>query len=159
VSFTCRGAWVNKTYLVYVVDDEKDVRDLLGQICEDRGFACRGFASGEEFLDALDDLEPGCVLLDMRLPRRNGLQVQAEMARRGRAFPVIAITGYAGVDMAVESMRMGAVDFIEKPFTHDVLFEALDRACARIPGGDESASAPSSPASASDMERPNPPQR
>jgi len=113
------------------------VRDLLVDLCEDRGLACRAFSSGEEFLGALQDLEPGCVLLDMRLPQLNGLQVQAEMQSRGRAFPVIAITGYADVDMAVDSMRMGAVDFLEKPFDTAVLFEAIGRGLAMLgnPGG------------------------
>ena len=123
---------MSSTHPVYVVDDEPGIRDLLVHLCEDRGLACRAFADGEQFLDALSDLPPGCVLLDMRLPRRNGLQVQAEMIGRGRAFPVIAITGYADVDMAVEAMRMGAVDFLEKPFQNDVLFEAIDRGLARL---------------------------
>jgi two-component system response regulator FixJ len=108
------------------------VRDLLVALCEDRGLACRAFADGEEFLDALAGLQPGCVLLDMRLPQRNGLQVQAEMKSRGRVFPVIAITGYADVDMAVESMRMGAVDFLEKPFENAVLLDAVERGLAML---------------------------
>jgi two-component system response regulator FixJ len=123
---------LSKVPPVYVVDDEPGVRGLLVDLCEDRGLACRAFANGEEFLDALDDLEPGCVLLDMRLPQRSGLQVQAEMKSRGRAFPVIAITGYADVDMAVESMRIGAVDFLEKPFDTNVLFDAVDRGLALL---------------------------
>lgn len=127
-------------YPVYVVEDETAIRELLIDLCEDRGHACSGFSNGEDFLAALDELKPGCVLLDMRLPRRNGLQVQAEMARRGCAFPVIAITGYAGVDMAVESMKMGAVDFLEKPFMNDVLFEALERAVDRLSSSDGASS-------------------
>jgi two-component system response regulator FixJ len=70
----------------------------------------------------------------MRLPRRSGLQVQAELATRGHDLPVIAITGFGYVDMAVESMKLGAVDFIEKPFDNDVLFDALDRAIAKLQG-------------------------
>jgi len=124
-----------KSYPVYVVDDEEGVRRLIAELCEDRGLACRAFASGEDFLAALKGLEPGCVLLDMRLPRRSGLQVQAEMTAAGRPLQVIAITGYADVDMAVESMRMGAVDFLEKPFKSEVLFEAIGRAFARIDAG------------------------
>jgi len=119
---------------VYVVDDEQGVRDVLIALCEDRGLACRAFATGEEFLAALNELEPGCVLLDMRLPQMGGLQVQAQMKSRGRPFPVIAITGYADVDMAVESMRMGAVDFLEKPFESAVLFDAIDRGLAALDG-------------------------
>lgn len=119
-------------YQVYVVDDEEGIRELLVELCEDKGIACRGFADGEAFLAVLDELEPGCVLLDMRLPRRNGLQVQAEIIRRERPLQVITITGYADVDMAVESMKMGAVDFLEKPFLNDVLFDALERGFSRL---------------------------
>lgn len=119
-----------------MVDDEEGVRELLADLCEDKGIACRGFADGEAFLAALDELEPGCVLLDMRLPRRNGLQVQAEIIRRERPLQVIAITGYADVDMAVESMKMGAVDFLEKPFLNDVVFEALECGFRKLSGMD-----------------------
>lgn len=132
---------MNRYYPVFVVEDEQSVRELLVLLCEERGLKCRAFENGEAFLDALDELGPGCVLLDMRLPRRSGLQVQAEMVRRGRPLPVISITGYADVDMAVESMRMGAVDFLEKPFSDEVLFEALDRAFHRLAEADGAASA------------------
>ena len=119
-------------YPVYVVDDDEGIRELLCELCADREIPCSVYANGEDFLNALDSLAPGCVLLDMRLPRRNGLQVQAEMVSRGCPYPVIAITGYADVDMAVESMKLGAVDFLEKPFMNDVLYDALDRAFAQL---------------------------
>lgn len=118
--------------LVYVVDDDENLREFLCLACEERGLACRAFPDGEEFLAALDELEPAPVLLDMRLPRRSGLEVQAEMVRRGCTLPVITITGHGYVDLAVESMKMGAVDFIEKPFSNEVLFEALGRAASRL---------------------------
>jgi len=117
---------------IYVVDDDPLIRQLIVDLCSEEDLSCSGFASGEEFLAALDALDPGCVLLDMRLPRRNGAQVQAEMAHRERDFAVIAITGFADVDMAVESMKMGAVDFLEKPFKSEVLFEAIRRAFAKL---------------------------
>ena len=115
-------------YPVYVVDDDPSMRDWLALICDEEGHECRGFASGEAFLAALDHLDPGCVLLDMRMPRRDGLQVQAELARRGRPMPVIAMTGYGDVEVAVQSMRLGALDFLEKPFETAVLAEAIERA-------------------------------
>ena len=121
-----------KSYPVYVIDDEEPVREMLVELCSDRSLACRSFADGEEFLAALDGLDPGCVLLDMRLPRLNGLQIQAQIAKRGRALPVVAITGHADAEMAFESMKMGAVDFLEKPFLGEVLFEAIGRAFARL---------------------------
>lgn len=121
-----------KIYPMYLVEDDEPVRELLIKLCAGRGLDCRGFADGDEFLAVLDELEPGCVLLDMRLPRLSGLQVQAQMLERGRALPVVAITGHADADMAVESMKMGAVDFLEKPFRGEVLFEAIGRAFARL---------------------------
>ena len=118
---------------VYVVDDDRNIRDLLCLIGEERGFACHCYASGEEFLAAVGELPVGCVLLDVRLPGMSGLDVQAELARRGRSDAIITITGHGYVDTAVESMKMGAVDFLEKPFSNEDMFAALDRAAASIP--------------------------
>lgn len=120
---------------VYVVDDDPSVRDWAEMVCEDLGLSCRSFASGEEFLGALDALAPGCILLDMRMPRPNGLAVQAELAARGSEMPVIAMTGYGDVDVAVQSMRLGAIEFLEKPFTRDVLKEALETGFRRLGEG------------------------
>lgn len=117
---------------VYVVDDDSAVRDWAGIVCEDLGLTCRAFAGGGEFLAALEGLEPGCVLLDMRMPRPDGLTVQAELARRGSPMLVIAMTGYGDVDVAVQSMRLGALDFLEKPFAQDVLVAALESGFARL---------------------------
>lgn len=121
---------------VYVVDDDPAVRDWADLVCEDIGIACRAFAGGDEFLAALDELPPGCILLDMRMPRPNGLAVQAELSRRGSRMPVIAMTGYGDVDVAVQSMKLGALDFLEKPFDRRVLGEALERGFRLLREGD-----------------------
>jgi two-component system response regulator FixJ len=121
---------------VYVVDDDPAIRDWAGLVCEELGLACRAFAGGEEFLAALEGLAPGCILLDMRMPRPNGLAVQAELSRRGSRMPVIAMTGYGDVDVAVESMKLGALDFLEKPFAREVLCEALERGFRQLRGED-----------------------
>jgi two-component system, LuxR family, response regulator FixJ len=120
------------TYPVYVVDDQEPIRVVLCDLCDFNGWKSRAFASGAELLDAIDGLAPGCILLDMRMPGIKGLEIQAELAARRAPFAVIAITGYGDVDMAVESMKMGAIDFIEKPFDNDVLVEAIGRAFARL---------------------------
>ena len=120
------------THPVYIVDDDPLIRRWLEAFCHDQGFASRSFATGEEFVRALDELEPGCVLLDMRMPRGGGLQVQAELARRGTAMQVIAMTGYGDVDVAVQSMRLGALDFLEKPIGIDVLQAAIEAAFRRL---------------------------
>ena len=129
---------MTRVYPVYVVDDDPNVRNLLCMLCEEKGLACQTFADGEAFVSVLEGLEPGCVLLDMRLPRRNGLQVQAALAERKDEFAVVAITGHGYVDMAVESMKLGAIDFLEKPFANDVFFDALDRALAKLGERDRS---------------------
>ena len=112
---------------VYVVDDDPIVRDWAELVCEDLGYRCRTFTGAEAFLGEIDRLEPGCLLLDMRMPRMNGLAVQAELAARGSSMPVIAMTGYGDVDVAVQSMRLGAMEFLEKPFGVEVLKQALEK--------------------------------
>lgn len=123
---------------VYVVDDDPAIHDWMELVCEDLGHACRGFSGGEAFLAALEDLEPGCILLDMRMPKPNGLAVQSELSRRGCAMPVIAMTGYGDVDVAVQSMKLGALDFLEKPFSREVLVDALERGFAQLRQADPS---------------------
>jgi two-component system response regulator FixJ len=115
------------TFPVYVVDDDPSVRDWATLICEDLELSCRTFPGGREFLGALGSLEPGCILLDMRMPTPNGLAVQAELAESDRPMPVIAMTGYGDVEVAVQSMRLGAIEFLEKPIKQRVLAEALVR--------------------------------
>lgn len=117
---------------VYVVDDDPSVRDWAVLACDDLGFDCRAFAGGEEFLAALDGLAPGCILLDMRMPRLNGLSVQVEIAARECRMPVVAMTGFGDVDVAVQSMRLGAIEFLEKPFPIDVLKGALEKGFRRL---------------------------
>jgi two-component system response regulator FixJ len=117
---------------VYVVDDDPSVREWAEMVCEALGFSCRTFEGGEEFLEALDGLAPGCVLLDMRMPRPNGLAVQAALAAKGSRMAVIAMTGYGDVDVAVQSMRLGAIEFLEKPFARPVLEEALRNGFRRL---------------------------
>jgi two-component system response regulator FixJ len=119
-------------YPVYVVDDDPEVREWILLLCQDQGMAGTGFAGGEAFLAATDGLAPGCVLLDMRMPGLSGLQVQAELSRRGATMAVVAMTGYGGVATAVRSMKLGAVDFLEKPFGADALLAALAAAAERL---------------------------
>lgn len=123
-----------KAYPLYIIDDHPSLRAFLSILCEERGLSCRCFENGEDFLALLGELEPGCVLLDMRMPKRSGLEVQAELVGHEGSFPVIAITGDGDVDLAVESMKLGALDFLEKPLDEEALFEAVDRAFAHLEG-------------------------
>lgn len=119
-------------YPVYIVDDEQQIRDLLCDLCDVEEWDCRAFATGSAFLEAAPLLAPGCVILDMRMPGWNGIKVQGELAARGAPFAIIAVTGHGDVEMAVESMKLGAIDFIEKPYDNDVLVDAVNRAFARL---------------------------
>ena len=123
---------LSDVFPVYVVDDDPHFREWISVLCDEEGLPCRAFEDGEQFLNALDALAPGCILLDMRMPRQNGLQVQVELGRRGNDYPVIAVTGYGDVDLAVRSMKLGAVEFLEKPFSVGVALEAIRHAFAKL---------------------------
>lgn len=101
----------------------------------------RPFADGEEFLDHLGELEPGSILLDVRMPKVDGFQVMAELADRDIDWPVIVMTGHGEVPVAVRAMKLGAVDFIEKPFGEDLLMASLDRAFLLLKDRNETAEA------------------
>lgn len=110
---------------IYVVDDDDDLRQWLCDALAEDGLACRAFASGDAFLGELDGLPPGLILLDMRMPRRSGIQVQTELVRRGSGMRVIVITGSSTVETVVEALKLGALDVLEKPFTVDALLAAV----------------------------------
>lgn len=88
----------------------------------------RPFASGADFLQSLEELEPGCVLLDWRMPGLDGFEVMTALAERGTDWPVVVMTGHGEVPVAVRAMKLGAIDFIEKPFGETLLLDVLDRA-------------------------------
>ena len=110
---------------VYIVDDDSMVRRSLSFLLSTSGFGTRAFASGRDFLDEVDMLATGCVLLDIRMPGLDGLAVLEELGTRVQRFAVVAMTGHGDVDIAVRAMKRGARDFLEKPFTDAVLIETL----------------------------------
>jgi two-component system response regulator FixJ len=113
---------------VHVVDDDRDVRRSLSFMLGAGEFKSRPFASGPDLLDSLAELQPGCVLLDIRMPEMDGFQVMEALAQRGLDWPVVVMTGHGEVSVAVRAMKMGAVDFLEKPFDEALLLASLDRA-------------------------------
>lgn len=113
---------------VYVVDDDREVRRSLSFMLGTAQLNSRPFASGIDFLEALDDLKPGCILLDIRMPEVDGFHVMGELARKRNEWPVIVMTGHGEVSVAVRAMKLGAVDFIEKPFEEALLLSSLERA-------------------------------
>jgi two-component system response regulator FixJ len=116
---------------VYIVDDDEAIRDALEAFLDGSGFAVQSFASAAAFLDAAGSLAHGCVLMDVRMPGMDGLQLQEELARRGLRFSVIVMTGHGEVALAVRAMKAGAADFLEKPFDNDMLLESIRSALAR----------------------------
>ena len=114
--------------LVYLVDDEYAVRDSLALLIESSGMTVRSFASALEFLDNYDPLQPGCLLLDVRMPAMSGLELQVELARREIVVPIIFISGHAGIPDSAKAFRAGAVDFLEKPFDNELLLQRIAEA-------------------------------
>jgi two-component system response regulator FixJ len=97
------------------------------------GYTARLYDSASAILARLDDLVAGCIVTDVRMPEMDGLQLVSELKRRGAAFPVVVMTGHADVALAVQAMKAGVVEFIEKPFEDSVLIEAVDMALALAP--------------------------
>ena len=115
--------------VVYVVDEDEAVRDSMRWLLDANGFQVRCFESAEAFLSAGPPQNPvACLLLDVRMPGLSGLALQDELLRRGSAMPTIFITGHGDVPMAVETMKKGAADFLQKPFSDERLC-ALVREC------------------------------
>jgi two-component system, LuxR family, response regulator TtrR len=121
--------------LVYLVDDDEAVRDSLRWLLEGNGFSVRTFASAEGFLQAFDPVPFACLVLDVRMNGMSGIELHDELLRRGQDLPLIFMTGHGDVPMAVARMKLGAVDFLEKPFDDQQLCRtvaiALDQAVER----------------------------
>lgn len=117
---------------VYIVDDNSDVRRELHASLAASGFTPRAFASGRDFVDAAGEIEPGCVLLDLRMPDIDGLGVLEATADQLPRFHVIMISAHGDVNTAVRAMQRGATDFLEKPFTEAALMNVLEKAFASL---------------------------
>jgi len=112
---------------VFVVDDDADVRDSMRMLLEVAGFTVRSFSSAKHFL-ADGDPKHGCLIADIRMPDMSGLELQEEVTRRQIALPVIIITGHGDVPLAVQAMKAGAIDFLEKPFDDEMILASVRRA-------------------------------
>ncbi|MFO1014220.1 MAG: response regulator FixJ [Caulobacteraceae bacterium] len=122
--------------LVHVIDDDDAMRDSLGFLLEMQGFDCRLYESADRFVKELPNLEPGCIITDIRMPGLSGLELVQKLKEAKVALPVIVVTGHGDVSLAVEAMKAGVVDFLEKPFPDDVLLASVNDALARITPGD-----------------------
>ncbi len=114
--------------LVYVIDDDAAVRDSLGMLLRSVGLDVHCHGNADDFLAADHDWHPACVLLDVRMPGMSGMQLSRVLRERGKSWPIIFITGHGDVPMAVEAMRDGAFDFIQKPFREDDLIGRIQEA-------------------------------
>lgn len=113
---------------VYVVDDDEAVRKGLTFLLRTASLAVETFPSAGAFLEAYDPARRGCLLLDVRMPKMTGLELQRELKARGWSIPAIFMTGHATVPLAIAAMKAGAFDFIEKPLRDDALLESVERA-------------------------------
>jgi len=113
---------------VYVVDDDDDVRDSLAVLLESAGFKVASYASALTFLAELNPAADGCLVTDVRMPAMDGVQLQQELKDRGINIPIIVITGHGDVPLAVQVMKDGALDFIEKPFDDEQFLASVQRA-------------------------------
>jgi two-component system response regulator FixJ len=111
--------------LVHVIDDDEAMRESLSFLLDTAGFAARTYESAVAFLDQAHDLAPGCIVTDVRMPEMNGLELVRRLKERGVGLPVIVITGHGDVPLAVEAMKAGVIDFLEKPFDDEALLQAV----------------------------------
>jgi len=118
------------TDCVYVVDDDDAVRDSLAFVFESGGYRPLTFATAAEALEGIATAAEGCVVTDVRMPGMNGVELLRALRARGDNRPVIVITGHGDVPLAVEAMKAGAADFLEKPFADELLLSAVKRAMA-----------------------------
>jgi two-component system response regulator FixJ len=123
--------------IVHVIDDDAEVRQSLAFLLSTVGLAVRVHDSATSFLDVLPQLQDGCIITDVRMPGIDGIELQRRLRARGVVLPVIVMTGHGDIALAVEAMKAGAVDFIEKPFDDEVLIAAIKTALARRAGDRE----------------------
>jgi two-component system, LuxR family, response regulator FixJ len=117
--------------LVHVIDDDEAMRESLSFLLETAHFEVRVYDSALRFLEALRQAEPGCIITDVRMPGMTGLDLLRQLASLGSTFAVIVITGHGDIPLAVEAMKLGAVDFLEKPFDDNALIGAVRSALSR----------------------------
>ncbi|HNS21892.1 MAG TPA: response regulator [Sedimentisphaerales bacterium] len=114
--------------VVFIVDDDEAICESLRLLIGDIGLEVRTFTSAREFLEKYDSSRPGCLVLDVRMSGMSGLELQSRLRELGHSIPTIIITGHGDVPMAVEAMKAGAMDFIEKPFRDQVLLDSIQKA-------------------------------
>ena len=113
---------------IYVVDDEFPIRDSLSLLIKSAGLKVKGYESALAFLESYDPEQPGCLVLDMRMPYMDGLELQEALVKTNSELPIIFISGHADIPVSSKAFRAGALDFIEKPFDNKILLERINEA-------------------------------
>ena len=123
--------------IVHVIDDDEAMRDSLSFLLESTDIAVRTYESAIEFLSRIDSVGPGVIVTDVRMPEMSGLDLVRRLREQGLDLPVIVMTGHADVPLAVEAMKAGALEFLEKPFEEEVLLSAIQIALRGGPPGQD----------------------
>ena len=113
---------------VFLVDDDHAMRDALGLLLDTAGFNTVSFSSATEFLERYDASQPGCLVLDIRMPGMSGMELQEALVEQTAGLPIIFLTGHGNVSMSAKAFRTGAIDFLEKPFDEAMLLERIHEA-------------------------------
>jgi two-component system response regulator FixJ len=123
--------------IVHIIDDDEAMRDSLSYLLESTDIPVRTYESGLAFLNAITSADAGCIVTDVRMPEMSGLDLLKRLRERGVGLPVIVMTGHADVPLAVEAMKAGALEFLEKPFEEEVLLRAIQIALRGGPPGSD----------------------
>src|SRR6266852_8046862 len=121
--------------VVYVVDDDSSIRDSIRSLLRSVGLHVETFASAQAFLRSKRPDVPGCLVLDVRMPKLSGLALQQQLAKAGIPIPIIFVTGHGDITMSVQAMKAGAVEFLTKPFRGQDLLDAIRHAIDRDRAG------------------------
>lgn len=118
----------NTEATVFIIDDDDAVRSALQLLIGSMNIPTRAFSHVQDFLDSYNPDQPGCLILDVRLPQLSGLELQEHLHREGFNIPIIFVSGHSNVSMAVRTLKAGAIDFIEKPFDEQLLLDSIQKA-------------------------------
>jgi len=117
--------------VIHVVDDDKSLRTAISRVLKVSGYQVVGYESAACFLRTIADAKPGCILLDVQMPALGGLELQQELAKLSRSWPIIFMTGHGDIPTSVRAIKAGAEDFLAKPVSKEILLEAIERALVR----------------------------
>ena len=124
--------------VVHIVDDDELFRRAISRVLKVSGYEVADYESATSFLRSIEDAKPGCIVLDVQMPAFGGLQLQEELAKLSRSWPIIFMTGHGDIPTSVRAIKAGAEDFLPKPVSKETLLEAIERALVRYAGIRES---------------------